>query len=774
MIEAHQYYGPICTLGVECYVFDHDYTGFACCLGADKLRLRTKFLLSLVAVIAGLTCATLFVVQRSAQQRVRREVQEEALNAVLTFRVLQHDHEVTLRRKADLLALMASMRNGDPTSIQDVGEDPWQSDECHLLSLANREGKIVALHSTLDEFPVETAQAKLSRTLEHGDKTAWWYSGRRLYQVVIEPFYEGATSKGTLLGNVVVGRGIDPIELGRVSTSQIALRIGDDIVSSTLNPLRERELAQHLAPNGSMQENVQIDGERFFAQSVDLTTGVQPVSILVLKSYSAAFEDLQKQNRLLAGLGFAAILVGVAFAFVVSDRFTRPLGHLVEGVHALERDDYEYALELRGADEVADVTRAFDRMRKTLKSNESQKRELENQLRQAQKMEAVGRLAGGVAHDFNNLLTVIKGHGDLILDRLQPGEPLHLSAQQIDKAADRAASLTRQLLAFSRMQVLQPKVLDLNTLVSEMSGLLKRLIREDISFSLRAGESLGRVKADPGQIEQVIMNLIVNACDAMPRGGRLTVETGNVSVDQAFARARPPMLPGPYVRLVVEDTGHGMDAETRLRIFEPFFTTKELGQGTGLGLATVYGVVKQSGGCIWVESEPDKGARFEVYFPLCNEPEERVRPTRSIPASAHRAETVLIVEDEEAVRELASEFMKSAGYTVLTASDGQQAIAIVEAGKCIDVLLTDVVMPKMRGPELAKRLKALQVEAKIIYMSGYLEYNSGNGEFLEDGFFLQKPFTRETLVRKVNETLAAAPSSPVGNHDIRVPSGSRI
>lgn len=718
------------------------------------MKLRTKFLLSLVVVIAGLTLATLLVVRRSAQHRVRSEVQEEALNAVLTFRVLQHDHEVTLSRKADLLASMASMRNGDATAIQDAGEDPWQSDECHLLSLANREGKIVALHTTLDEFPPATAQVMLSQSLHQGDKAAWWYSGRRLYQVVIQPFYEGVASKSTVLGTVVVGRGLDPAELGRVSSSQIALRIGDDIVSSTLGPFRERELTRHIAADRSLQENVEIDGELFFAQSVDLTTGVRPVRILVLKSYSAAFADLQKQNRLLAGLGLTAILVGVALVFVVSDRFTRPLRHLVNGVHALERGDYGYALKPSGTDEVADVTRAFDRMRKTLKSNESQKEELENQLRQAQKMEAVGRLAGGVAHDFNNLLTVIKGHGDLILERLQPGEPLHFSAQQIDKAADRAASLTRQLLAFSRMQVLEPKVLDLNTLVSEMSGLLKRLIREDISFSLRAGESLGRVKADPGQIEQVVMNLIVNACDAMPQGGRLAVETGNVTVSEALAKVRPPMLPGPYVRLVVEDSGHGMDAETKSRIFEPFFTTKELGKGTGLGLATVYGVVKQSAGCIWVESEPGKGARFEVYFPVAYEAEERLLPEKVIPGSSHRAETVLIVEDEEAVRELASEFVRSAGYTVLTASDGQQAIAIVEGGKHIDVLLTDVVMPKMRGPELAMRLRALQIETKIIYMSGYLEYNTGSGEFLENAFFLQKPFTRESLVHKVDEVLA--------------------
>lgn len=695
----------------------------------------------------------LLVVRRNTQERVRRELQEEALNAVLTFRVLQHDHDMVLKRKADLLASMASMRNGDATTVEDVGEDPWQSDEYHLLLLADREGKILALHTTLNEFPSAAAQAALRYSLKHDDKTAWWYGGKRLYQVVIQPFYDGSGSKNKLLGTVVVGRGIDPTELARLSSSQIALRVGDDIVSSTLGPLQEAELAHHLSVDGLRRETVDVDAECFFIQSVDLTAGVQLATIFVLKSYSVASADLHKQNRLLAGLGLAAILVGIVLSFILSGRFTRPLEQLVAGVHALELGDFGYALNSSGSDEVADVTRAFDRMRKTLRSNETQKQQLENQLRQAQKMEAVGRLAGGVAHDFNNLLTVIKGHGDLLLERLQPGDKLYLSVEKIDKAADRAASLTRQLLAFSRMQMLQPKVLDLNTLVYEMTDLLKRLIREDISFGFCAGESLGRVKADPGQIEQVVMNLIVNGCDAMPLGGRLAIETANVMVDQDLAKARSPMQPGPYVRLTVEDTGHGMDAETKGRIFEPFFTTKELGKGTGLGLATVYGVVKQSGGCIWVESEPGKGARFEVYFPLINEPEDRLRPEKTASVSSHRAETVLIVEDEDAVRELASEFLKSAGYTVFTASNGQGAIAFAKAGHSIDVLLTDVVMPKMRGPELARQLRKLQAGTRIIYMSGYLEYNTENGEFLEDGYFLQKPFTRDTLVIKVDEAL---------------------
>ena len=243
-------------------------------------------------------------------------------------------------------------------------------------------------------------------------------------------------------------------------------------------------------------------------------------------------------------------------------------------------------------------------------------------------MEALGRLAGGVAHDFNNLLTVIKGHSELLIDRMKPADAFYGSTQQIAKTADRAASLTRQLLAFSRMQVLQPRILDLNALVADMSKLLRRLVREDIEFGFRLGDSLGRVKADPGQVEQVLLNLTVNASDAMPQGGKLTIETQKFKVDDAYAHARPPLRPGHYVQLVVTDTGQGMDAATKSRIFEPFFTTKESGKGTGLGLATVYGVVRQSGGFIWVESSPGNGTRFEIYLPQAVEKEESVSSER--------------------------------------------------------------------------------------------------------------------------------------------------
>jgi signal transduction histidine kinase/CheY-like chemotaxis protein len=724
-----------------------------------NLRLRTKFLLSLVVVTAGLTCAALLVVRHAAQVEMQREIQEDAQNAILTFQVVQRQHQIALDHKADLLATLAHMRNGDASAIQDSSEDPWQADDCNLFALADRSGKIVALHTTSPGFPVATAEIMLRRSVREHRTAKWWYGGERLYQVALQPIYEAEGRNKGPVGTVVVGREIDVREandLRGISSTQVLFRYGSEVAVSTLPPLQEHEVTQQLG-DGSASKRLHIDDEWFWAESVELTPGARPAaSVTVLKSYDGAMAFLNRLNHLLAGLGLIAVLVGSVLVFVISDAFTRPLASLAEGVRAVEQGDFAYPLEADGEDEVAQVTRTFDRMRRSLQSNEARKRHLEAQLRQAQRMEAMGRLAGGVAHDFNNLLTIVKGHSDLLLSGLKPTDPLHRSSQQIASATDRAASLTRQLLAFSRMQVLQPKVLDLNALVADMGKLLTRLIREDIAFTFRPGELLSRVKADPGQIEQVILNLIVNACDSMPRGGKLTVETRDVTVDAQLAQTRSPMPPGDYVLLTVTDTGQGMDASTKARIFEPFFTTKELGKGTGLGLATVYGVVKQSGGYIWVDSEPGKGAHFEVYLPRTDEPVEAFQTTGIATGITRKHETVLIAEDEAVVRELASEFLKSAGYVVLTAADGNEALAIAKKWDApIHVLLTDVVMPNMRGPELAKQLKRLCPAMKIVYMTGYSEYDSGNGEFIAKSFFLQKPYSRETLLSKITEALGS-------------------
>jgi two-component system cell cycle sensor histidine kinase/response regulator CckA len=387
-----------------------------------------------------------------------------------------------------------------------------------------------------------------------------------------------------------------------------------------------------------------------------------------------------------------------------------------------------------------------------------ERHQLEEQLRQAQKMEAVGRLAGGVAHDFNNLLMVIKGHTELLMNVLPPSDAAARKIEQIDRAADRATSLTRQLLAFSRMQVLQPRVLNLNTVVEDMGKLIQRLIGEDLELVLRLSPELGAIRADASQVEQIIMNLAVNSRDAMPHGGRLLIETSNAELDRNYSNARPVVTPGPYVLLAVSDSGMGMDQETQARIFEPFFTTKEQGKGTGLGLSTVYGVVKQSGGFIWVYSEVGKGTCFKIYLPRVDQPVEGIgaKPPR---AEAPRGtETVLLAEDEQDVRELAREFLESGGYTVIEATNGQDALRLAARHEGqIDLLVTDMVMPGMSGQHLAARLQQEHAGLAVIYMSGYSEHAATESTHSTlNATLLTKPFSRNAILRTVRESLDPA------------------
>jgi PAS domain S-box-containing protein len=388
----------------------------------------------------------------------------------------------------------------------------------------------------------------------------------------------------------------------------------------------------------------------------------------------------------------------------------------------------------------------------------SERRVLEQQLRQSQKMEAIGRLAGGVAHDFNNLLMVICGYSEFLLERVGSDPKLRVPAQEIANAADRATSLTRQLLAFSRKQMLAPKVVDLNAIVTENLKMLTRMIGEDIELVMVPGPELGAVKADPGQIEQVIMNLAVNARDAMPHGGKLTIETANVTVDEEYARSHAPIMVGQYVMLAISDTGVGMDAETQSHIFEPFFTTKGL-KGTGLGLSTVYGIIKQSGGYIWVDSEPGKGTSFKIHLPRVSATGEPIiaEPRVTAAKSEQPRETILLVEDETELRRLVHQYLEHQGYTVLVAADGAEAIELANAHPGpIHMLLSDVIMPGMNGRELARRLSASRAEIKVLYMSGYTENVIAQKGTLEEGItLLEKPFTLATLKAKVREKLAS-------------------
>jgi two-component system cell cycle sensor histidine kinase/response regulator CckA len=395
----------------------------------------------------------------------------------------------------------------------------------------------------------------------------------------------------------------------------------------------------------------------------------------------------------------------------------------------------------------------------------TERRNLEEQFRQSQKMDAVGRLAGGIAHDFNNLLTVIRLNTEIIIDGFDPGDPRGDDVRQIRSAAERASSLTRQLLAFSRKQILQPRVLDLNTVVATVEPMLRRLIGEDITILSQSG-ARGYVVADPGQLEQVLVNLVVNARDAMPAGGRISIETKNAELDEVYSSDHAPVVPGRYVMLAVSDNGVGMDHDTREHAFDPFFTTKEAGKGTGLGLATVYGIVKQSGGYVWIYSEPGHGTAVKLYFPEVSSAEafgSTGEHKSSDPAADRGSETILVVEDEDSVRGLTCRILERQGYRVIAAHHGREAVEIAstEPGR-IDLVLTDIVMPGMNGRGLVERLAGIRPAIKSLYMSGYTDDDIIRRGFIEPSkSFLQKPFTSEALLQTVRKVLDEG--SAVGN-----------
>jgi hypothetical protein len=504
-----------------------------------------------------------------------------------------------------------------------------------------------------------------------------------------------------------------------------------------------------------------------FKQSGQLVTAL-------LESASQAIVSIDRAGRIVLANRRAEEIFGYTGEELLGARIEMLLPESKRGSHSRDRDDFFARPRARpmgigmdlagrrkdGSEVPVEVSLSYVQLEEgvfaiAFVSDITQRKNLEEQLLHAQKMEAVGRLAGGVAHDFNNMLTVISGYNRMILDELSALDPLRGYAEEVLKAADRAGALTNQLLAFSRRQIMQPRIINVNSVLVQTQKMLQRLIGEDIELVLQLGTNLGNIKADPGHVEQAIVNLAVNARDAMPMGGHLTIETSNAVLDENYARTHMGVKPGSFTMVAVSDDGHGMDAETRRHIFEPFFTTKEKGKGTGLGLATVYGMIKQTGGDIWVYSERGQGTTFKLYFPHVLEPLSDSADGSGSPSKRAGGETVLVVEDEQAVRDLTVRILQQLGYTILTASSGAEALKISEAHTGhIDLLLTDVVMPNMSGRQLADHILTSRPDTKVLFLSGYTENTVVHHGVLDQGVnFLPKPFTRENLSKKLREVL---------------------
>ena len=732
---------------------------------------QSRILVFVLVLLTVLPAVVSLIVDAAATRSARQNLRDEVLVGDRVFVRLMRARSERLLEAARLLsadfAFKQAFSTQDAGTIRSAVDNHRARIGADVVTLVSLDHEVVAdtLRRHAQGQPFQFPQL-LDAAEEKGEASAIVAIDRRYYQIVVVPLLAPVPVAWIGVGFVIDDRLAEELErLTLVHVSFVSPE-GEGrwaIVASTMPISARQELMDQFgrlsgptAPTFSLQ----LGGHEYLAHVAiagDPREGT--ISAILAKSTTeslAAFERLRAEMLVLFG---AWLLVSLVGGMIIARTVSRPVQTLVHGVRRIEQGDYGHRVEVAQRDEIGELASAVNHMTARIAEREEALRKSEEQLRQAQKMEALGRLAGGVAHDFNNLLTIISGRTEIVLDGLADRDPLRRDVEIIDRTAQRASALTRQLLAFNRKQVLQTKVLDLNAIVTGMTAMLERLIGEDILLEVLLQPSLGRVRGDAGQIEQILMNLAVNARDAMPGGGRLTLETTNVDLSEAFVRDRPDASPGPHVRLRVRDTGTGLSPEARRHLFEPFFTTKAPGKGTGLGLSAAYGIVRQHNGHIEVEDNPVPGTSFTVYLPRLDAPADVAAPPAAV-TPLHGAETMLLVEDEDEVRSLLVEKLRGYGYTVLAARHPGEALLVAErhAGP-IHILVTDVVMPHMSGRELAARLTVVRPEIKTLYISGY------TGDALlppwadgPDIAFLQKPFSHVELARKLREILGGSPS----------------
>jgi signal transduction histidine kinase len=724
-----------------------------------RISLRRRFSLGLCALVVGLMTAVTLIADLSITRAIEGKIRKDLLAAQKVFDEFQRLRFQQLLASTRMVSDVPQIRavvttpELDHATLLDSARNAQELIHGDLLMLVDERGRLRASTTEPESFGQDLSGDAAFAVALRGESFLGMRrtATGRLYQVVAVPFVQGNTVVGGLLAGFTVDGGTVEV-LETMTNCRVALRYADAVQTSREDGLFESlrsESGQAGGPGGDAISTKQLQGEQYLLLAAPPGTG--QVSYVLARSLDQELSFYRTLRRRLLGVAATILALALLLGTLYSRRITRPIQALVTEAQRVATGDLESRLVDSASDEIGDLARAFNRMTGELKRSR-------DELVHAQKMEAVGRLAGSVAHDFSNLLTAILGYGELILIQgVKDAARLKRNIEHVIRTAERAAALTRQLLAFSRKQVIQPRALDLNAVLEDMDSMLRRLIGEDVDAVLVLDKDLGAVRADANQLEQVVMNLAINARDAMPHGGKLTIETANVELDAAAARRHLNGTPGRYVMLAVSDTGIGMDATVLSRIFEPFFTTKEPGKGTGLGLSTVYGIVHQSGGHIRVYSEPGRGTTFKVYLPLLGRAVEETSPASVSGECLTGSETILLVEDEPAVRALARDTLEESGYTVLEAEDGRRALALGEQHEGpIHLMLTDVVLPLLSGPKITQRLVPKHPEMRILYMSGHVDERIVQHGVLDTGAaFLQKPFTPRLLLRKVREILDA-------------------